>query len=403
MVNIGADREFFVTTSRGLEPSLAEELQGIGGRDVEVKQGGVSLRGPTSLVVDLNLWVSTGLRVLLPILEGQCQTSDDLYDFVSTVDWSQYLEADGSLAVHCVGRGGPGLKHTRYAALRVKDAIVDQFRDRCGRRPDVDRLRPDLRIHVHLRDSRVLLSLDSSCESLHRRGYRLQSGEAALRETLAAGIVRSTGWDGQSSFVDLMCGSGTLCIEAARLALGKPAGADREDFGYWRWKAFQEHCQPQHHQAELEHILGNLRPTPDSPFILGFDQDPEMVEVARQNAARAGVSEWVRFETRALAETSELPTPGDTGVVICNPPYGERLGNKDELQDLYRLIGDTYKRHAKGYKGFVLAGNLNLAKSIGLRSSRRLPLWNGPIECRLLSYELYAGSRRKRVKQGVSS
>jgi putative N6-adenine-specific DNA methylase len=390
--------EFFVTTSRGLEECLTQEILELGGQDVTTVPGGVSLKGEADLLVKLNLQLSTALRVLVPLKEGTCLNGKDLYRMVRSVDWSQYLNCDGTLAVQCVGRGSEGLRHTRYAALRVKDAIVDQFRDRFDQRPNVDREQPQLRVHLHLRDHHALLSLDSSCESLHKRGYRLKSGEAALRETLGAGLIRYSQWDRQSAFVDLMCGSGTLVIEAARWARGIATGGERSHFGYWGWKQDSDLDVP--NQADHERILASLQLTPNEemPILIGYDHDSEIIRIAKENAERAGVAEFCLFECRSVEDTLELPDPGPNGVLICNPPYGERLGAGEDLTGLYRTIGDVYKKQGGGYRGFVLAGNTGLAKSIGLRTSQRRPIWNGPIECRLLSYELYSGSKRRKLK-----
>jgi putative N6-adenine-specific DNA methylase len=391
--------DFFVTTSRGLEDCLGQEIFDLGGRDLETVPGGVSLTGEPEFLTRLNLQLTTALRVLLPLKEGICRNGKDLYRLVKSVDWSSYLDCDGTLAVHCVGRGSEGLRHTRYAALRVKDGIVDQFRDRFGRRPNVDRERPDLSVHLHLRDDQALLSLDSSCDSLHRRGYRLKGGDASLRETLAAGLVRYTEWDRCSPFVDLMCGSGTLVIEAARWALGLAPGDQRNHFGYWGWKQCDKRS-PLPTQQDHERILTELPRTKeeDMPVLLGFDHDSKMIEIAKENAERAGVAKFISFEQRSLEKTLELPDPGDYGVLICNPPYGERLGEVSELSELYQTIGDVYKRQGEGYRGFVLAGNTALAKSIGLRTKRRRPIWNGPIECRFLTYELYSGTKKRKLK-----
>lgn len=390
--------EFFVTTSRGLEECLAQEIHDLGGEDIVTVPGGVALNGEAELLLKLNLQLTTALRVLVPLAEDVCSNGNDIYDFAQSIDWSQFIDANGTLAVQCVGRGPDGLRHSRYASLRVKDGIVDQFRERFGERPNVDRDFPQLSVHLHLRDEHALLSLDSSSVSLHKRGYRLQSGAAALRETLGAGVIQYTGWDKRSPFIDLMCGSGTLAIEAARLALGIPPGANRDFFGYWGWKQGPDGVSLPG-KADHQSAVAKLPRTPKSemPNILGFDQNPEMVALAKENAERAGVADFVQFECRAVEDTKDLPDPRSKGVLICNPPYGERLGKESELREVYGSIGDIYKQQGQGYRGFILTGNTGLAKSIGLRASRRRPLWNGPIECRLLSYELYAGSRRRKA------
>ena len=388
---------YFVTTSRGLEDALAEELTELGGLGVEVAHGGASVEGAPELLPNLNIGIATGLRVLVPVASSRCRDGDDLYDLVQSVDWSGFLSPTGRLAVTVVGRGGPQLEHAGFATLRTKDAVVDQFRARFGARPGVDREQPDLRIHVHLSSERVTVSLDASGVSLHRRGYRLGAGDAALRETLAAGILRYAGWRPGSSLVDLTCGSGTFVIEAARRARGYAPGDRLGDLGYWNWRGegVEASWTRAGHEAALRAWRAPSERASAAP-LLGFDVDPAMVSLARENAERAGVGDLTRFEQRDLRDTSDLPAPGDSSVVICNPPYGERMGVTGDLVELYRAIGDTFKKNARGYRGAVLSPLGRLAKSIGLRSRRRHAIWNGGIECRLLLFELYDGTRRQR-------
>jgi putative N6-adenine-specific DNA methylase len=235
------------------------------------------------------------------------------------------------------------------------------------------------------------ISLNSSGESLHRRGYRLEGSEASLRETLAAGLIRSTRWDRKSPLIDLTCGAGTIVIEAARLALGIPPGGEREH-SYFRWKKGSIYPGFAEHQRQLQKLGAPAKP--ESVLAWGFDSDPKVIARARENAKRAGVDSVVRFEARPLAETRDLPQPGQAGVILCNPPYGERIGELEDLMNLYRELGDVLKHQAEGYHAAILTGSKRLAAAIGLRPSKRQPFSNGGLECRLLHFEIYSGSRK---------
>jgi 23S rRNA (guanine2445-N2)-methyltransferase / 23S rRNA (guanine2069-N7)-methyltransferase len=307
-----------------------------------------------------------------------------LYDGVQQVDWSRFLDPDRSLAIDPVVWSS-FCTHSLFVAQLSKDAIVDQFRERTGRRPSVDRNEPDLRINIHLVENVATVYLDSSGDSLHRRGYRVKTGDAPLGEVLAAGILKLTEWDCQSTLLDPMCGSGTFCIEAALLARNMAPGVTRRWFGFQSWKDYDRSLR--------DAVLAELRrgELPSLPFsIVGSDIDAEAIAMARENARRAGVAADIRFET-VNAECCQGPTP--TGTLVMNPPYDERL-KVDRIASLYRRIGDTFKQRFAGYTAWVFTGNLDAAKQIGLRPSRKVRLFNGPIECRLLRFDLYRGTRR---------
>jgi putative N6-adenine-specific DNA methylase len=284
-----------------------------------------------------------------------------------------------TLAVDCSLRDS-ALTHSGFVALKTKDAIVDRIREVCGSRPNVDTASPDVRINVHLLKNHCSVSLDSSGDPLDRRGYRLERTEAPLRETLAAAVIGLTGWDGSIPLADPMCGSGTIPIEAALVASRTPPGLQRP-FGFQRWLDFDDRLWG---RLVKEAEKGILR-LPVG-LITGYDQDNRALVLAGRNAAKAGFEGQLHFFHAVL----EAFTPeGDTGVVIINPPYGKRLGEEDELRELYCRIGDIMKQRCRGWTGYVLTGNLELAKYIGLKASRRFVLFNGAIECRLLRYELY--------------
>jgi putative N6-adenine-specific DNA methylase len=270
----------------------------------------------------------------------------------------------------------------------TKDAIVDQFRDRTGSRPSVDVNKPDIRLHLHMLENEVTLSLDASGESLHRRGYRQQTNAAPLNEVLAAGLLLLTGWDGKKTLIDPMCGSGTILTEAALIAQRIAPGLYHQGkFGFENWpdfdRALWESVQLDARNAQIEE---------PQAYIGGSDISREFLDLARQNVEAAGLEDYVRLAVRDMRE-AKAPK-GDPGLVIMNPPYGERIGEEEQMAELYKMIGDTLKSNFQGYDAYIFTGNLDAAKRVGLKASRRIPLFNGPIDCRLLKYELYQGSRR---------
>lgn len=373
-------QELFATTARGMEGVLAGELTDLGLQVLAHDRGGVRFAGGLSECMLANLHLRTANRVLVPLAVFPCCDPDELYAGMLSIPWSEYLTPEMTLAVDCSLRDS-GITHSRYAALKAKDAIVDQLRDEIGQRPSVDTAAPDVRVNLHILANQCTVSLDSSGDPLDRRGYRLDRTEAPLRETLAAAIIALTGWQGNTPFLDPLCGSGTLVIEAALKGAGIAPGLVRKGFGFQRWRNFDARLW-QKLVAEAEAAI-----RPMLPFALsGSDQDEKAIAAAWQNARRAGVDRYVHFRQQLLVEVS--PTE-EKGIVIMNPPYGERLGNRQELVAFYRGIGDILKQRFTGYTAFVLTGDLELAKEVGLKASRRYVLFNGPIECRLLKYELY--------------
>lgn len=382
---------YFATTVKGIEPVLQRELEALGARKIEPTTGGVAFEGDKALGYKANLWLRTALRVLRPVAEFQCASADDLYREAREVDWTRYMSESGTLAVRANVRDNPALTHSKFAALKTKDAICDFFREKTGRRPDVDTENPDLPLDLHVGGALATLSVDMSGESLHRRGYRLERVEAPLRETLAAAIVGFTGWEGRTPFVDLMCGSGTLPIEAALLALDRAPGLLRQRFAFERAPDFDRALW----QKLKDEARGRAKRSLPGGKILGFDKDPKAIQTARENARRAGVEDTIELRIQELSAW-KAPVEGGPGTIVVNPPYGERLGQEQALEPLYEQIGDTFKQKGQGYTGWVFTGNLRLAKKVGLRSARRITLWNGAIESRLLEFELYAASRKSK-------
>jgi len=369
---------FFAASAKGLEDLLYLELKRLGIRDLSQKKGGVHFRGEWRDCYRANLWTRTASRILIPIAEFDADSPETLYEGVRPLSWSNYLTPGMSIAVDCNLRDS-ALTHSRFAALKVKDAIVDHFRDRTGDRPDVDVRNPDLRINLHVQSNRCTISLDTSGEKLHQRGYRTEKTRAPLKETLAAALVYLSEWDGISTLIDPMCGSGTIPIEAAMIAANIPPGLNRS-FGFQRWPGFD--------QPLWTSLLEEARQTRlnDTPAIYGCDVDPKAVALAARNASRAGTGGMIDFSRQ---DFFNLTPPDSTGTLILNPPYGQRLGDEADLKPFYRKIGDTLKQRYKGYTAYILVGNLPLSKEIGLKPSRRIVLYNGPLECRLLKYDLY--------------
>src|SRR5260370_3250823 len=309
---------FFATCARGLEKSLAEELRELRAEQVEPGRGGVRFHGDLALLYRANLWLRTAIRVLWPIFEAPVQSTDDLYAAVQTIDWSRYLTPEHTLAVDCNVRDS-AITHSRYAALRVKDAICDQFIGKCGKRARVDTETAMVGLNLHLYQDEAVLSLDSSGASLHKRGYRTILSKAPLNEALAAGLIMLTGWRGEVPLVDPMCGSGTLCIEAAWIALRRPPGLTRRRFGFTGWMNYDVDLWTTLPDEARRQVAKQL-PQP----ILGYDVRRDAMHFSETNARAAGIRHVLQFAQRGVDEFS--PPDGSPGILICNPPYGERIG-----------------------------------------------------------------------------
>lgn len=371
---------YFATCGRGIEPVLAEELRELGAAEVETGRGGVFFRGELALLYQANLWLRTAIRVLRPILEADVSSPDALYEAVRSLDWSRYLTPDHTLAVDCNVRDSQ-ITHSKYAALRVKDAICDQFIERCGKRPSVDVDEPMIGLNLHIHRNHAVLSLDSSGESLHKRGYRPIQTRAPLNEALAAALILLTGWRGDRPFADPLCGSGTLAIEAAWIALRRPPGLTRKRFGFQGWMDFDVELWTSL-RDEARRGVGRTLPAP----ILASDARGDAVSFAINNARAAGIGHLLRFDKRDVRDFQ--PPPGVPGVLLCNPPYGERIGEEKNLFSLYRLLGEVFAQRCRGWTAYVFTGNPRLAAAIGLTPAAETPLYNGKIPCRLLKFAM---------------
>ncbi len=371
-------RGYFATCGRGIEPVLADELRALGAADVEPGRGGVRFAGDKALLYQANLWLRTAVRVLQPILEADVASPDDLYDAVYSLDWSQYLTPEHTLAVDCNVRDSH-ITHSKYAALRTKDAICDQFVERVGRRPSVDVDEPMVGLNLHVHRDHAVLSLDSSGESLHKRGYRPIQTRAPLNEALAAALVLLTGWRGERPFADPLCGSGTLPIEAAWIALRRPPGLTRKRFGFQGWMDFDIELWTSL-RDEARRGVRRALPAP----VLASDIRGDAVSFAIDNARAAGIGHLLRVEKKDVRDFR--PPAGPPGVLLCNPPYGERLGEEKSLFGLYRLLGEVFRERCAGWEAYVFTGNRRLAEAIGSQPAAQVPLFNGKIPCRLLKF-----------------
>ncbi len=371
--------EFFATCARGVEEILASELTALGMQGITKERGGVRFAGEAADCWRANLWLRTANRVMVPLATFSCDSPQSLYDGVRAIAWHEYLNPTMTLAVDCSLRDS-ALTHSGFVALKTKDAIVDAQRDRFGSRPSVDTKEPGLRVNVHLLKNRCTVSLDSSSVPLDRRGYRLEKNEAPLRETLAAAIILSTGWDGKIPLSDPLCGSGTLLVEAALIASHRAPGYGRS-FGFERWPGFDGTAWKRIQEDARSQVLERL-PAP----ILGSDSDGRTIATARRNAERGGVRDLIAFMRHDM---QDFNPPQPPGVIVCNPPYGERMGEVESLKPFYRQLGDLFKQRCKGSTAWVFTGSQDLSKEVGLKATRRIPLWNGPLECRLLKYDLY--------------
>jgi 23S rRNA (guanine2445-N2)-methyltransferase / 23S rRNA (guanine2069-N7)-methyltransferase len=377
----------FATAPRGMELLLADELRALGGTEVKETRAGVAFTGDLALGYRACLWSRMANRVLLPLAHFPADSPEALYAGVRQIDWSTHLGPDNTLAVE-FHTSHSKITHSHFGALKVKDAIVDQFRELSGARPSVATEEPDVRVNVYLHQDQATVSIDLSGESLHRRGYRTATVAAPLKENLAAAILLRAQWSRIAAeggaFVDLMCGSGTLPIEAALMAADIAPGLNRSYYGFLHWRK---------HDAEVwETLLAEARTRRDAglqklPPIHGFDLEPGAVRAALANVACAGLSGHVHIERRELADCRREHV-GHAGLVIANPPYGERLGEESELPALYHALGDALKRCYTGWQGAVFTGNPDLGKVMGLRAHKMHVLWNGAIECKLLHFDI---------------
>jgi len=372
-------------TFKGLEEVLAQELIELGANDVQIERRAVSFRGDKALMYRANLCLRTALRVLVPIASFKSKDTDALYAELKKIDWSRYMTADNTFAIDATVYSET-FRNSRFVTYRVKDAIVDYWNEKMGKRPNVKVTDPDVMLNVHIANEQVTVSLDSSGESLHKRGYRVATTEAPISEVLAAGMLLMAGWKGQSDFYDPMCGSGTLLIEAALIARNIAPGIFRQSFAFEKWQDFDPDLwsdiyNDDSHERDFAH------------HIYGSDASFYAIQQATKNIKSAGVQKAVELKQIRMEEIKDIHTEG--AFVMLNPPYGERLKSNKEMEDLYGAIGTVLKHQFTGSTAWIISSNVEAMKRIGLKPSKKYHLLNGELDCQFNKYELFQGKRNE--------
>lgn len=374
-------------TMAGLEEVLAEELVALGANNLQIGKRMVSYEGDLALLYKSNICCRTALRILKPIYQFRAKNTDEIYREVKKMPWFDYLTEDSTFAIDAVTFSDL-FTHSKFVSYRVKDAIADYFMQRAGKRPSVDTANPDLLINFHIAHDKCTLSIDSSGQSLHKRGYRIEQTEAPLNEVLAAGMILKTGWKGESDFVDPMCGSGTLLIEAAMIAMNIPPGIYRSNFAFEKWKDFNTDLfetiyNDDSGEREFKHK------------IYGSDIDPKAIEVARKNVKSASLDKYIDLQVKSFQSYTE--PPASDAILITNPPYGERIV-PENLFELYEMIGERLKHVFTGYTAWILSYKKECFDKIGLKPSQKVPLINGSLQCEFRRYDIFAGKRNELKK-----
>jgi len=379
--------KILITCPKGIPPFLRQELHSLDFPVLTEQTAGVETSGTLDDTLLLNLHIRTGHRVLFLIREFKAKNPDDLYQNLSGLSWEEYIPEDGYLCITSSVETS-SISDSRYAALRCKDAIVDRIRAMKGKRPDSGPERTRSVVHLYWKDDRVAVYLDTSGEPLSRRGYRKMPLDAPMQETLAAAVVLATGWDGSTNFINPMCGSGTLAIEAALIGLKRAPGVLRKNFGFMHIRGFKE--------TLWNDIRGKAKQDARKSMtgkIIASDINPGAVEAARKNAVTAGVEHLIEF---SVCHFSDTAVPEGQGVVVLNPAYGERMGEVTQLAQVYSDIGNYLKQKCRGYRGYVFTGNAMLAKQVKLKPAQSFQFFNSGIACGLFEYELYEGSRKNK-------
>ena len=382
--------ELIAKTFMGLEPVLAQELTQLGANNVQTGRRMVSFTGDKEMLYRANFQLHTAIRILKPIAHFKARSAEDMYDEVKKIDWSQYIEKGKTFSVDSVVYSEE-FRNSRFVTYKVKDAIVDQFREKTGTRPNISVSNPDIRLNIHIAEDDATLSLDSSGESLHRRGYRQESVEAPLNEVLAAGMILMSGWKGDTDFIDPMCGSGTLLIEAALIARNISPGVFRKEFAFEKWPDFDQELfdsiyNDDSQEKEFTH------------HIYGYDVDMKAVNTARLNVKAAGLSQIVTVEQQ---DFKDFKKPAEKSIIITNPPYGERMSTSN-LLGTYKMIGERLKHEFGGNEAWVLSYREECFDQIGLKPSIKIPLYNGSLECEFRKYSLFEGKMKEfRAEGGI--
>jgi putative N6-adenine-specific DNA methylase len=375
----------FIVCFPRLTEILAEELKEHQFPVISTSPTGITTEGTFEDCMFLNLHLRTANRVLYQIAQFQAAVPDDLYKQAVNIPWDHYLAEDGFFSIHSFVKQDK-INDTRYPNLLLKDAVADYFFKKYQKRPDSGSSKEQSVIFLHWQKNQAELFLDTSGETIARRGYRKHPGKAPLQETLAAAILKATRWQVGQPFINLMSGSGTLAIEAALIASNRAPGLTRQNFGFQHFRLYNPDRWQKLRRQAVENIIDNT-----GSYILVNDHDPNMVRITKNNAREAGVAHLLKYHTGSF-QTVPLPSP--PGIILLNPEYGERMGELETLEKTYQEIGDFFKKNGQGYLGYIFTGNLDLAKRVGLRTSRKIPFYNARIDCRLLEYELYSGSRK---------
>ncbi len=373
------DFKMIATTTLGLEEVLTTELLRLGAKNIEQHNRAVSFYGDEGFMYKANLCLRTAIRVLKPITSGKAQNEHELYDLIDSISWDKFLSLNQTLAV-TAALNTEYFNHNQYVAQKCKDAIVDQFRSKTGSRPSVDRENPDFGLYIYIFNDEVNIMLDSSGIPLYKRGYRMDTNLAPLNECLAAGLILLSGWDGRLPLYDPMCGSGTILIEAALIAANIPPGYFRQSYCFMNWPDFDQELFDKIYDNVISKINNN------KPILLGTDISPHVLKKAKENAASANVNEMITFQKADFLETNFGEEKKYT--IIMNPPYGERM-NKDDIKVLYKTIGDTLKHKYKGSSAWIISSSVEGFKSVGLKTSRKISLYNGGLPCKYNKYEMY--------------
>ena len=382
--------ELIAKTFMGLEAVLAQELTQLGANNIQIGRRMVAFTGNQEMMYRANFQLRTAIRILKPIAHFKARSAEDMYDEVRKIDWSQYIEHGKTFSVDSVVYSEE-FRNSRFVTYKVKDAIVDQFREATGTRPNISVSNPDIRLNIHIAEDQATLSLDSSGESLHRRGYRQESVEAPLNEVLAAGMILMSGWKADTDFIDPMCGSGTLLIEAALIARNINPGVFRKAFAFEKWPDFNQ---------ELFDTIYN-DDTQERDFahhIYGYDVDMKAVNTARLNVKAAGLSQTV---TVGQQDFKDFKKPAEKSIIMTNPPYGERISTPD-LLGTYKMIGERLKHEFGGNEAWILSYREECFEQIGLKPSIKIPLYNGSLECEFRKYALFDGKMKAfRAEGGI--
>ena len=391
-IEIIMEQEFklIAKTFMGLEPVLAKELTRLGANNVEIGRRMVSFTGDKEMMYRANFSLHTAIKILKPINHFKARSADDVYEKIMEMDWSKYLDNERTFTVDAVVFS-EDFRHSKFVAYKVKDAIVDQFREKTGKRPNISVANPDIRLHIHIAEDDCTLCLDSSGESLHRRGYRQESVDAPLNEVLAAGMILMTGWQGDTDFIDPMCGSGTLLIEAALIARNMAPGLFRKEYAFEKWPDFDSELfdkiyNDESQERDFQH------------HIYGYDIDIKAVNTARLNVKAAGLTADITIEQQDFKDFTQ---PKEKSILVSNPPYGERISTPD-LLGTYRMIGERLKHQFVGGEAWILSYREECFEQIGLKPSIKIPVFNGSLECEFRKYQMFDGKMKSfRMEGGI--